>query len=133
MAAILGEVIYGILRFLLPWLCSGEEKTSVESHAGLEGMDRKGKPLSAGDLPILIALACVLALPGCMGTVVEHHYHLVEPGGVVEVVEGKVKVRSAGTSDVGEYDPVGKVLMPKSVYEELRAAWLKEHPEASGK
>lgn len=104
-----------LLEALLPWAFSGEKKTQVKSHEGAGGgLDRKpGNPdkrLNAQDLPKLaVVFGLALALPGCFGTRTTHSYHLVEPGGVVEVVTGRVKVRAPGTDDVDErYDPAGK-------------------------
>lgn len=128
--------ITAILNSLLPWLFSGKTETKVETHEGLKDMDLKpGEPdkkLTAKDLPPLMLLgALALALSGCAfgGGTDTHHYHLVEPGAVVEVIDlkGTCRVRSPGTNEVGVYDPVGKVLMPKSVYREMRQAWIEKH------
>lgn len=126
----IGQLLFWILSAVLPWLFSGETKAKVTNHAGLEDMDNLSgtKDLTAAALPVLMALCCLL-LSGCARET--HHYHLVEPGAVVEAVEGKVKVRSPGTDAVGDYDPVGKVIMPKSVYRQLREEWIKAHPEAT--
>jgi len=134
------ELIYGFLRAFLPWFFSGETTTKVRTHAGLADMDREyvsgTNGLSAKDLPaLLLAGGCLFWLSGCAfgGAKVEHTYHLVEPGAVVEAVAGKVKVRAPGTDAVGDYDPIGKVIMPKSVYREMRAAWIEKHPETETK
>lgn len=124
--------ILPLLQGLLPWLFSGEKKTEVKTHEGLKDMDRvnPGKKLDAKDLPPLLVCVLPFVLSGCVtlgGAKVTNRYHLVEPGAVVECVEGRIKVRSPGTDDVGDYDPVGKVIMSKSVYKEMREAWLKEH------
>lgn len=119
-----------LLEGLLPFLFSGEKKEGVKTHEGAGGgLDRKpGNPdkgLKPSDLPPLtLAFCLVLGLSGCFGTQRTHTYHMIEPGAVVEVVAGKVAVRSPGTDDVDQkYDPVGKVLLPKSIYNELREAW----------
>jgi hypothetical protein len=88
------------------------------------------------------AVLLMLGLSGCAlgGAKVEIRYKLVEPGDVVEIVDGKpmepfqakkngdVQVRVSGSNDVGPIDPVGKVMMPKSTYRMFRAEWEKNHP-----
>ena len=133
------DIILKVLATLLPWIFSGQETTKVTTQPGLEGMDRASlsgtKDLNPRDLPALAMVfgTILLGLGGCAfgGAQVVHHYKLVEPGGVVEAVDGKVKVRSPGTDDVGEISAAGHVLMPKSVYRELRQEWLKAHPETA--
>ena len=131
----MGGWIEPLLKALLPWFFSGSEKNTSDNTQGLPSADRKpgqaDKKLRPEDLPkLLLAFGLALALSGCVfgGTNVVHKYHSVEPGDVVEVVDGKVKVKDPKKPDeVGSYDPIGKVLLPKSVYADMREAWLEKH------
>lgn len=130
------QLLYAFLRAFLPWFFSGSESTKVTNTVGLKDMDKKTlsgtNGLTAKDLPALAVLGALLLCGGCAlgGSHIEHQYHLVEPGDVVECVSGKVKVRNPGTHDVGDHDAAGKVIMPKSVYRQLRAEWIRTHGEA---
>ena len=140
--------ITAILQALLPWFFSGSTSTKVTTHPGLAGMDRAQlagtSGLTAAELPALFLLFCLsLMLTGCAfgGAKETHTYHSVEPGQVVECVagrpmkqgqvraDGKMLVKAPDSEDVGDYDPVGKVLLPKSVYRTLRDEWVKNHGE----
>lgn len=126
-----------LLKALLPWFFSGSETTTSTNTEGLKNADRKpgqaDKRLRAEDLPKLALFAALsLCLTGCVfgGTNIVHKYHSVEPGDVVEVVDGKVQVKDPKHPDeVGSYDPIGKVLLPKSIYSDMRQAWIEKNGE----
>jgi hypothetical protein len=140
MEAIIATIIAALVPALLAWFFSGSTTTKVENTQGLEGMDRKSLSgtgdLTLKDLPnicLMGAVLLMLGLSGCAfgGSKVEVRYKLVEPGDVVECVEGRVKVRTPGSDDVGEIESAGNVQMPKSVYRQLRENWVKNNPGAA--
>jgi hypothetical protein len=135
MAATLATILAAVIPALLAWFFSGSNENKVITHEGLQDMDRKdlsgNGDLTLKDLPgICLVGAVLLMLSGCAfgGGKDTHHYHLVEPGAVVECVSGRVKVRTPGTNEVGEIESAGNVQMPKSVYRSLRENWILNHP-----
>lgn len=147
MEAMIVAIIAALVPALLAWFFSGSTTTKVETTPGLEGLDRKSLSgngdLTLKDLPNICLLGAVLLLlSGCAvgGAQVVIKHKLVEPGDVVEIVDGKpmkpyqaeangdVQVRVPGSDEVGPVDPVGKVMMPRSTYRLLRADWEKNHP-----
>jgi hypothetical protein len=135
MAVTIATILAAVIPALLAWFFSGSTSTKVVTHEGLEDMDRANLAgngdLTLKDLPgICLILGLGLGLSSCAfgGGKDTHHYHLVEPGAVVECVEGRVKVRSPGTNAVGEIESAGNVQMPKSVYRTLRENWIQNHP-----
>jgi len=149
MTAMIAAILAALIPALLGWFFSGSTTTKVETTPGLEGLDRKSLSgngdLTLKDLPNICLLGAVLlGLSGCAlgGARVEIKHKLVEPGDVVEIVDGKpmkpyqaekngdVQVRVPGSDDVGPVDPAGMVMMPRSTYRLLRADWEKNHPGA---
>lgn len=147
MEGMIAAIIATLVPALLAWFFSGSTTTKVETTPGLEGLDRKSLSgngdLTLKDLPnICLVGAVLLLLSGCAlgGAQVVVKYKLVEPGDVVEIVDGKpmkpyqaekngdVQVRVPGSDDVGPVDPAGCVMMPRSTYRLLRADWEKNHP-----
>lgn len=130
------EFIYAILRALLPWLSSGETKTTTTHAVCIPGMDRARLPgtggLSLRDLPkLLVALALLSLLSGCMGTIETRKVVLCEPGSVCEIATDKqIDVLPPGETVTAKKNMAGCVAMPKSVYREMRAAWIAQNPEA---
>ena len=138
----LEAAVCGLLRALLPWFFSGEESHTTSEIIGLEDLDYKHlsgtENLSARDLPplgVILALTLILCMSGCTlgGAKVQHATVFVEPGGVARIGTDKklpVVAKDDKGADVYEERNVGgMVVKPKSVYNELREAWLKQQAE----
>jgi hypothetical protein len=138
----IGELVYGFLRAFLPWMFSGQESHTTSEVVGLEDLDYSNlsgtENLSARDLPplgVILALTLILCMSGCTlgGAKVQHATVFVEPGGVARIGTDKklpiVAKDSAGADVYEERNVGGMVVMPVSVYRELRDNWEKRPVE----
>lgn len=129
MSGIVGQIIYALLKFFIPWLQSGStETTTVSGELSPEKLvgvdDLKLRP---SELPnFLVVMALLLFVCGCAGE--KHTISIVEPGATSRIV-GEEKVTSVVTDDKGNQAVVkrpltGGVTMPLSVYRRLRNAYI---------
>jgi hypothetical protein len=127
---IIGQIIYGLLSAVLPWLFSGKQTDHVKEVTGMKDMDRD--TLSGAKL--LPPLILCLFLSGCVyaGKKLTVNHVLVNAGGYLEIAQDEpilVKL-TVGKDQVTELrNMAGAYAVPKSVYREFRADWVKTHPE----
>jgi len=85
----------------------------------------------------LILIAYLTSLSGCTvavgGAKVTQETVFVEPGAVCRIAtDDKIKIATVaddGTQVVVEKNIAGMYVLPASVYKEMRAEWLKSHPQ----
>lgn len=135
---IVGQIIYGILSAVLPWLFSGKQTDEVKRVTGLNDMDRDSLT-GAKLLPPIIVFAffssCVY-LTGCVygGKQLTVNHIMIDAGGYVEIAQDEpilLKYQKEKTQITEPRNMAGAYALPKSVYNELRAAWFKTHPESA--
>ena len=130
------QIVLAVLRGVLPWMFSGEEKTTVERVVGLEDLDESTLAGVKDRLPpMCVILGLLLLSSGCAlgGAKVEYQLVMCEPGGYGEVATDE-KIPVIVTKDVSTKVPVkknmaGNAILPMSVYRRMRAEWIKNHPE----
>lgn len=128
---IIGQIIYGLLSAVLPWLFSGKQTDEVKRVTGMKDMDRDSLT-GAKILPPILVLAL---LTGCVygGKKLTVNHILIDAGGYVEIAQDEpILLKYMKKESVIEpRNMAGAYAVPKSVYNELRNAWLKTHPESA--
>lgn len=129
---LIGQIIYGILSALLPFLFSGKQTDEVKRVTGMNDMDRD----SLTGAKILPPILFLVLLSGCIaaGKQLTVNHILIDAGGYVEIAQDEpilLTYQKEKTSVTNARNMAGAYAVPKSVYNEFRAAWIKVHPESA--
>jgi hypothetical protein len=133
---LIGQIIYGLLSALLPFLFSGKQTDVTKRVTGMNDMDRDSLTGAKILPPVLVLALLIGSITGCVyaGKKLTVNHILIDAGGYVEIAQDEpilLTYQKEKTQITEPRNMAGAYALPKSVYNELRAAWIKAHPESA--